>query len=1049
MARTLKDITFSWEYTGSTTNLKGFNVAITLSGNDPKTEAIQSAFVEAADPFSSPVQYILYDVVSDTSNTYSLHVQTVFEGSVSGWSVSTNISVTDDGSKTIETTSGAQSKANTAESNAKTEITNRGLSSEGDFAGTIESEATANIKEGATRARTGLDSSGVITGTHSLADSTIIEGGIIRTSSSGMNVQLNGTTDALEFIDSGGIRAAAFQWADSTPRDPNTTVPGHMQFYLNYHQNTDLYRFFGSDGREILRMSDMQTLAGIRLMQEVTIDTGVIGGSYSLPVGDGNANQILVTDGQGQVYWGDMAGDSHNHDSRYYTESEVDTLLSGKADTGHTHSYDNYGGWTPRYSNDAVNFSSLPQVGSGGYLNLVGGSNIDLSEAQQGQLAIAVTGVAQAGHNHDSRYYLQSEVDDGFAVKSHTHDSRYYTQTEVDNALSGKSNTGHAHAYVNESGDTMTGNLTFHDGDNGKRLRFFNTNTNKSDVGGIQFSENAGSNIHLEMMYDGLNGDSGGKLIFKNLGNEFLAFHRSGRIDQGTSQLITSSGDYLGLWKGSSSPGSLAGSGMTWNGSALDVDSVAVKRIHLTTTTTAGMVQGSSNAFAVSWNQQEYIDSDVYTHSTSTNTGTVTVDTAGVYKIYANMMYENTTGSARNTPITYIKVNGVEITSTRTADYDRGSSYGKYSNNSVYTVLSLSANDTIEIWNYAHNEDGTQYIVGSDCEFIIERIGTEAASNTWRPIDGSPIGGHTTTSISSNWAANHQSDSDAHHSRYTDEEVRDVVAAALSGSGNVSITHDDANNVIKIDDSHNHDGRYYTESEVDTKLNSKSNTGHSHTEADITDLHSRYTDSEAISAVGGTINDSSTQDTYLWSAYKINNELSNKSNTGHTHDGRYYTESEIDTKLAGKSNTGHTHSYLPLSGGTLTGDLLPTGDQVNIGGGTSRFGSIFARTLDFDYSVGINGAVLIDSGGDYKSTWQGNSPSDFASSGHNHDGRYYTKSQSDSNYANAGHTHDSRYVKESGDTMTGDLDFGGNKAVFGNFQIVYNSTENSLDFVVV
>jgi hypothetical protein len=30
---------------------------------------------------------------------------------------------------------------------------------------------------------------------------------------------------------------------------------------------------------------------------------------------------------------------SHTHDDRYYTESEINTKLSGKSDTGHTHSY--------------------------------------------------------------------------------------------------------------------------------------------------------------------------------------------------------------------------------------------------------------------------------------------------------------------------------------------------------------------------------------------------------------------------------------------------------------------------------------------------------------------------------------------------------------------------------------------------------------------------------------------------------------------------------------------------------------------------------------
>lgn len=39
-------------------------------------------------------------------------------------------------------------------------------------------------------------------------------------------------------------------------------------------------------------------------------------------------------------------------------------------------------------------------------------------------------------------------------------------------------------------------------------------------------------------------------------------------------------------------------------------------------------------------------------------------------------------------------------------------------------------------------------------------------------------------------------------------------------------------------------------------------------------------------------------------------KLDGKSNTGHTHDDRYYTESEMDTKLAGKANSDHGHSSI-------------------------------------------------------------------------------------------------------------------------------------------
>ena len=81
----------------------------------------------------------------------------------------------------------------------------------------------------------------------------------------------------------------------------------------------------------------------------------------------------------------DKADVDHNHDARYYTETEVDTKLNGKANTAHT---------------------------------------------------------------HDDRYYTETEVDTKLASKaasSHTHDDRYFTETEVTSKLAGKSDTTHNH----------------------------------------------------------------------------------------------------------------------------------------------------------------------------------------------------------------------------------------------------------------------------------------------------------------------------------------------------------------------------------------------------------------------------------------------------------------------------------------------------------------------------------------------------------------------------------------------------------------------------
>ena len=56
-----------------------------------------------------------------------------------------------------------------------------------------------------------------------------------------------------------------------------------------------------------------------------------------------------------------------------------------------------------------------------------------------------------------------------------------------------------------------------------------------------------------------------------------------------------------------------------------------------------------------------------------------------------------------------------------------------------------------------------------------------------------------------------------------------------SKSDITNFSHTHTKNDI-TDFAHNHDERYYTENEIDTKLDEKSNTGHKHTESDITDL---------------------------------------------------------------------------------------------------------------------------------------------------------------------------------------------------------------------
>ena len=59
--------------------------------------------------------------------------------------------------------------------------------------------------------------------------------------------------------------------------------------------------------------------------------------TYSnLAAANGGNDDSLVTNGEKYI-WNSKAAGNHTHDDRYYTETEVDTKLSGKSNTGHTH----------------------------------------------------------------------------------------------------------------------------------------------------------------------------------------------------------------------------------------------------------------------------------------------------------------------------------------------------------------------------------------------------------------------------------------------------------------------------------------------------------------------------------------------------------------------------------------------------------------------------------------------------------------------------------------------------------------------------------------
>lgn len=102
----------------------------------------------------------------------------------------------------------------------------------------------------------------------------------------------------------------------------------------------------------------------------------------------------------------------------------------------------------------------------------------------------------------------------------------------------------------------------------------------------------------------------------------------------------------------------------------------------------------------------------------------------------------------------------------------------------------------------------------------------------------------------------------------------------------------------KSDTGHTHDDRYYTESEMDSKLSGKASSSHTH----------------SIGGVNG-----------------LQSSLDNKANISHTHDDRYYTEGEIDSKIISIEDELDTKASTNIAT-TNSDGLMSSADKTKLDG---------------------------------------------------------------------------------------------------------------------
>lgn len=174
---------------------------------------------------------------------------------------------------------------------------------------------------------------------------------------------------------------------------------------------------------------------------------------------------------------------------------------------------------------------------------------------------------------------------------------------------------------------------------------------------------------------------------------------------------------------------------------------------------------------------------------------------------------------------------------------------------------------------------------------------------------------------------------------------------------------------------HTHDDRYYTESEINTKLNGKANSSHTHTKNQITDFPTTLKNPTAltIQANGASLGsyDGSVAKTFNVTASNIGASPSN-----HTHTAGQvgaYTKGEIDTKfknlslvpvpvggvLAMYTNTNPAEIYSGTTWELLTaGKYIQSGSTALSTGGTNSVSINKANLPNVKLSIGSFSATI-------------------------------------------------------------------------------------------
>ena len=585
---------------------------------------------------------------------------------------------------------------------------------------------------------------------------------------------------------------------------------------------------------------------------------------------------------------------------------------------------------------------------------------------------------ADAFHIHDDRYYTEIEVDIKLENKSnitHNHDDVYESKGAADTALNsakeyidvvaeGKSDVSHTHAIsdVTNLQTTLEGKVSVSRTVNGKTLSE-NITLCASDVGAADTEHTHDDRYYTQSEIDG-------KFAEKSdiSHNHDLDYDTKGAA----SSALASAKEYTDtIVEGKSDTSHNHDSDYDTKGSA---DTALASAKTYTDTKTDNLISASA------------VDTKISTHNTSTSAHNDirALITELTTKVNNFLDVDDTTTDQLSEVLTLIENNKGTLESLTTSKVNVSDIVNNLTTNSDSKVLSAAQGvaiksliDTLEEELDSHTHTiadvfGLQSALDSKAA---SSHGTHVSYSTTNPVmDGTASVGSASTVARSD----HRHPTDTSRAAQTDLDALAEVVAKKADTSTLTSHTSNKSNPHGVTASQ---VGAYTKSEVDSALNGKAPNSHTHDDR-------YYTETEIDSKVA-----------------TLNTAIEGKAASSHTHSISNITN--LQSALDGKADSSHSHNYLPLSGGDMTGNIIIQNSNSYVGLKDTDGNISYLQTYNdgsgnktgFGYSW-VNSLKLDTSGNVYTvgSIYEGNTAlsNKYATKSHTHDDRYYTETEIDS-----------------------------------------------------